>query len=91
MSPPKARIALPIRPFLYTLDQVAAMLSVREDTLREQYLYFEGRSTGTRVGKMTARNIAPDTAPPDWRIAEHVFRNYLKSKGFTVYEPRVRG
>jgi len=87
----RARINLPLTNFLYTLDQVALILSVDDATLRNHYIYFEGRSAGLRTGKMTARNIAPATAPPDWRVAEVHLRNYLSLKGYQVVEPKILG
>lgn len=86
-----ARIHLPLTNFMYTLDQIALILGVEMSSLKTHYIYFEGRSTGTRTSKMTARNIAPSDAPPDWRVAEAHLRNYLTAKGYQVVEPRILG
>ena len=68
---------------LYTLDQVATMLSISETQLVAQYIYFPGRSTGPNSSRlMTARNIAPtldDT--PEWRISEREIVRYCKVRG----------
>lgn len=83
-------VALPIRPFLFTIEQISVMLSVPEGTVMKQYIYYEGRSTGVRgLNYMLARNIAPPLANPVWRVAEREVVRWLKFKGFKIYEPRV--
>jgi hypothetical protein len=84
-------VMLPYRPFLYTPDQIAALLSVTTHTVLSQYLYFEGRSIGSRAKNlMIARNIAqsPD-AKPEWRIAERELVRWMRLKGFRYYEKGV--
>lgn len=84
------KVGMPLRPFLWTLDQLAVMLNVEEKTIRGSYVYYEGRSTGVRArDKMTARDIAPEGQRPDWRVAEREFLRWLKVKGFRVYERGV--
>lgn len=81
---------MPVRPFLWTLDQLAVMLNVEEHTVRTSYIYYEGRSTGVRLRSlMTARNIAPEGTHPDWRVAEREFLRWLRVKGFKIYERGV--
>jgi hypothetical protein len=88
--PPKMRIALPVRVFLYTMDQLAALLSVDEETLAARYLYFQGLSAGVRGSRMTARNIEIDPRqPPRWRVAESEVLIYLRNKGFTIDQGRM--
>lgn len=88
--PPKIRIALPVRIFLYTLDQLAALLNVDEDTLRTRYLYFRGLSTGVQGNRMMARNIEPDPGEKArWRVAESEVLKYLRNKGFTIDQGRM--
>lgn len=80
-------VGLPIRPFLYTLEQVATLISMRMQTLMNQYIYFEGRNTGTKsVHLLLARNIAKPTDKPEWRVAEREFIRWLRVKGFRIYE-----
>ncbi len=83
-----SKIGLPPRLFLYTLDQISAMTQITEDQLAAQYIYFEGRSSGQKLGRhMLARNIAQDpTAPPDWRVAEMEVLRWYRFKGFRFYE-----
>jgi hypothetical protein len=73
--------------FLWTLDQVATMLSIKLQTVKVSYIYYEGRSTGPRSGHlMSARNIAKPGDPPEWRIADRELKRWLKRKGFRFYE-----
>lgn len=85
-----ARYGLPVRPFLYTLDQISTLLDLSIQNLSKDYVFFEGRSSGLapRV-KMIARNIAPPEAKPEWRIAEREFIRWMKVKGFKYYERGV--
>jgi hypothetical protein len=83
-------IALPFRPFLYTVDQISVILDVSERTVLQQYLYFEGRSIGSRSNQlMLARNIAPKNEKPEWRIAERELIRWMRFKGFRYYERGV--
>lgn len=78
---------LPFRPFLYTVDQIAVLLNLDERTILREYLYFEGRSIGTRSKQlMVARNISPPTKDPEWRIAERELVRWMRFKGFRYYE-----
>lgn len=81
-------VGLPIRPFLYTLDQIAHLMSVESERyfINANRVHFEGRSQGTpRRDQMLARNISPGSKAPDWRIAEQEFIRYLKYHNFKVY------
>ncbi|HEY6021869.1 MAG TPA: hypothetical protein VIY48_18995 [Candidatus Paceibacterota bacterium] len=72
---------------MYTIDQIAMLVDLRIDVLRQFYIYFDGRSTGTRqLDRLMARNIASPDAPPDWRISEHELVRWMKRKGFKYYE-----
>lgn len=85
MSEPK-KFGLPVRSFLYTLDQIATMVQVQIKHLKSTYIHFEERSVGFRPpGKISARNIAPNGESPDWRVAEEEFVRWLRYKGFKVY------
>lgn len=79
-------VGLPIRPFLYTLDQIATMLAMTEVRLRD-HVHFEGRAPGARPpDKMVARNIAQVDQPPEWRVAERELLRWLRRRGFRFYE-----
>lgn len=80
------KIGLPIRPFLYTLDQVAGLFQVQLVNLKSNYLHYEGRHIGVRpYDKLKAHNIAPNGETPDWRITEQELVRWLRFKGFKVY------
>lgn len=82
-----APVELPRRAFLFTVDQIATLLSVEEQTVFRQYLFYEGRDVGARPkDKMVARNIARQGEKPDWRIAEREFMRWMRVKGFRYYE-----
>lgn len=83
---PKDRMGLPVRPFLYTVDQVATILSLDlHDTKR--YLWLKDRQPGPRPqNKLLAVNIAPDGETPEWRVAEPELIRFLKKLGFRVYD-----
>lgn len=80
------KFGLPIRPFLYTLDQLSVILDIPIKSLN-QNIYFEGRSIGVRSrALMVARNIASDDSSPDWRVAERELIRWMRLKGFKYYE-----
>lgn len=80
-------VGLPLRPFLYTLDQLATILNVQTKTLREDYIHFEGRSIGNPDRHvLVARNIAPPDQAPVWRVTERELVRWLKLKGFKYYD-----
>lgn len=82
-----ASVGLPVRVFLFTLDQIATMLNMDTRKVMAQYIYFEGRSIGARHKTlMTARNIAPADEAPEWRVAEREVIRWLRVKGFRYYD-----
>lgn len=84
------RVELPLREFLFTLDQLALILNIAERTLTAQYIYFDGVSAGTMTGRMIARDISQDPNQRDWRVAESSFRSFCRKRGWTVVEPKLR-
>ena len=82
-------INLPVRPFLYTLDQVASLLNVTETrVITGGYIFFAARTPGVKSkDEMLAVNIAPkSTDPPEWRIEERELIRWFKRKGFRVID-----
>ena len=80
------KMDVPLRVFLWTVDQIAVMLNVRPNQM-SAYIYYEGRSTGSRsIHLMIARNISPPGEKAEWRIAENEMKRWLKVKGFRFYE-----
>jgi hypothetical protein len=80
-------VGLPPVIFMYTLDQICGMISVEEDTLRQKYLYYIGRSSGRpQRHHMEAVNIAPDGEKAEWRVTLKQFVRWLKRMGFKTHE-----
>lgn len=78
---------LPVRPFLYTLDQLASILAMSEEDVARKCIYFQGRSTGVRSSRlMIAHNIASAKEEPAWRVSERELIRWMKLKGFVYYE-----
>lgn len=80
-------VGLPAKVFLYTIDQIGTMLSLTPKQVAARYVYFEGRSIGSRKKDlMVARNIAAAEDPPEWRIAERELIRWMRHKGFRYYD-----
>ena len=80
-------IGLPPRVFLYTLDQISVLISVSLETIKTSYIYYEGRSIGSKDRFLIqARNIAPADVKPDWRVSERELIRWFKVMGYKYYE-----
>lgn len=82
------RVGFPVRPFLFTLDQIAGMLALEQDELEENYIYFRGRSPGVFLAngdRMRAVNIAPKDKAPQWRVSEEEFFQWCVRKEIIAY------
>ena len=76
------KLNLPVRTFMYTIDQMAVVMSLREITVK-RYLHYDGRTFGPRRKDMIrVVNIALDGEAPVWRASETEFVRFLKYKGF---------
>lgn len=84
----KRDVGLPVREFMYTIDQIAYLLAVTENHLKRHLLHFEGRSVGAcPKDKILAVDISPDDAPrPEWRVAERHLKRWMRYKGWKIYE-----
>jgi hypothetical protein len=82
------RVGLPPRPFLYSIDQIAWIVNVKIETVMDRYIFYAGRSIGTRPpGMMTARDISPRPDDiPVWRVGETELIRWMQHKGFKFYE-----
>lgn len=81
-----ALIGLPLRPFFYTLDQIAGLLSLELASVRQSYIFFDGRNVGVPPrGLMRAVNIAPDGEKPEWRVVDKELIRWARYKGFRFY------
>lgn len=82
-----SEVNLPMRPFLYTLDQIAALLSIDTTAVKRTYLFYAGRSTGAkRKDLILTHNIAPEGEKPEWRVAERELIRWFRYKGFRVID-----
>lgn len=81
-------IGLPVREFMYTLDQIAFLLSIEEKNLKQSYLHYDGRSVGPcPKDHLLAVDISPDNSPrPEWRVAERHLKRWMRLKGWKIYE-----
>lgn len=83
-----AKVGLPVRSFLYTLDQIAYLLSMSEDRVQTSgMVYYHGRSVGAKgPDRMMARNISAPDRVPEWRVAEQELIRWMRRKGYKIYE-----
>lgn len=87
MDNPVEAVGLPIRPFLYTLDQVSTLIAVEMSTLKTRYIYFDRRHVGVQPKrKILAVNISPQGSPPDWRVSERELVRWLRYVGIKIYD-----
>jgi len=85
--PERDRIGLPPRIFLYTVDQVAQMLSLTIPYVKNTLLFYDRREPGlTPKTRLRAINIAPEGETPEWRVTERELIRYLRSRGVKFYE-----
>lgn len=82
----RKEVGLPVRPFLYTLSQIATLLSMSEDMLHRRIIYYEGRSVHRKQpDELQFINIAKvGTKPAIWMCSEEEFVRWMKYKGFKV-------
>lgn len=79
-------VGLPVRAFLYTLDQIATLLDMTQENLEAKHIFFEGRSAGSkRAAEMRAINLAPNGDKPDWRVQDAEFIRWLRHRGIRIY------
>lgn len=82
-----SQVNLPIKPFLYTLDQIAQILDLTERNLKANYIHYDQRSISLPThDKIVARNIAPADQKPEWRVAERELIRWMRRKGFYWHE-----
>lgn len=83
----RVEVGLPVRPFLFTLDQIADLLAIEMRTLRSRYIYFHGVSSGGRPkDRLQAINIAPQGENAEWRVSEQELKRWLRYMGFNIYD-----
>ncbi len=87
-SSERQTVNLPVRPFLFTLDQIGTMLNITEERLKNGgYLFFQGRTPGVKSpDEILTLNIAIPNHRPEWRVEERELIRWLKRKGFQVID-----
>ncbi len=79
-------VGLPLRPFLYTVDQVAGLLVLSNANMMKM-CFFEGRTTRIYdISLLRFLNIANDGDTPLWRCAEIELIRWMRKKGFYIFE-----
>ncbi len=78
----------PVR-FMFTLDQIAYLLSVDINKLRDMVSFDDGYKG---QAKMRAVNILPSELhkSSEWRIPYDEFVRYCKRRGIVIYEQLMR-
>lgn len=85
----KTLLQIPIKMFMYHIDQIASMLDVTELTMKKNMLYYQGRERRKWTqDDLVAVNISRVNAPPEWRISEEEFMRWMKYKGIKFVNPR---
>jgi hypothetical protein len=80
-------VGLPPRPFLYTLDQLAGLLSVSVPTVKHRYIFYEGYTSGhPPINLMIAHNINDSNESPAWRVTEQELVRWMRHKGIRFYD-----
>lgn len=75
--------ALPIRPFFYTVDQIATLTALPVDQVRAQ-MFKVGVSTGLpKREQLQSINLGTPMVP-EWRIEEKELRRWLRHRGYRV-------
>ena len=78
-------LKLPPRPFLYTMDQIATLLSCTESYLKNNLAHFKGRTITRRTpDEILFMNIAKEDETPNWRVEHTELVRWLRRKGFKV-------
>lgn len=77
-------IRLPVRPFFFTVDQVATLTALTTAQVNRM-MFRTGRTAGLPPPDMVkAVNLAPPDAPDEWRIEEKELLRWLRHRGFAV-------
>ena len=78
---------IPHMPVLYTVDQIAAFLSISTEMLRKSYLWRVGEElTPYRLALMRCMRIS-DTQ--EWRVPDYEFERWLTFHNLYVYDARA--
>lgn len=88
----KSFLELPLKAFMYTLEQVADMLSIDRVYFKNKFVYYKGRTPRVHTShELAAVNLAKPAEEPIWRISEDELIRWLKVKRINFSAPnRVR-
>lgn len=84
-------VGLPIRPFLYTPDQIATLLGESTKKILNDYLFYDGLEAGVpKRTQMRCRDIASDELLDkdvhDWRVTEMELYRWLRRMRFRIFD-----
>lgn len=83
-------VGLPLRAFLYTLEQISTMTAIPIEKLESELVYYDTRTLGVKYASMLmAHNAARPKDPPLWRVSEDELIRWLRAHGFYVYERKI--
>ena len=75
---------LPVRPFFFTVDQVATLTALTIPQVRSA-MFYNASSVGIAPrDQLYAVNLAPPNAPEEWRIEEKELLRWLRHRGYAV-------
>ena len=86
------RRGLPIKEFLYTLDQVCYLLAIPMNRIERHVRFTGGNFRQDSRARMGAINLIVDGAKneTEWRVPESEVLAYMKARGFAIYERKLR-
>jgi hypothetical protein len=86
--PDPEKVGLPARPFFYTLDQIAGLLSMDMQSLYRM-VFYEGRTLVIKQNfHLWAVNLAAPGDKPEWRVIEEELIRWMRYKHIEVTESR---
>ena len=84
----KTLLQLPVKTFMYTIEQIAYMLDVTEQTVKKRILYYQGRERRKWTNDdLVAVNFSRQDEKPEWRISEEEFIRWMRRKRIKFTAP----
>lgn len=77
-------VSLPDPEFFYTIDQVAYLLSVEEQWVRQRTFFYGRSPKRKRLDDLEAINIAKPDETPVWRISHRELTRWLIRHGHKI-------
>ena len=83
------QIPLPLKTFMYTIDQISVMLDMTEQMLRRKVLFYVGREMQKQDPmKMRAINISGIDEKAEWRVSEEELVRWCRKRKVRFYVSR---